>query len=221
MTLGELIALARSRLDDLEPEYRWSDDLLILWFNEAQIEACRRARLLKDSTTAAVCQIAFANDASQGALDSRVIRVERAKFGNASFQLRKRSYRDIEECDMNWQDRASATPRYFFTDFDAGHVNVYPALATADTLNLTVIREPLAAMADMDDSPEIATRYQFSMVDFVVYRALQSGDPDSGDEQRSQTALAMFEQEFGLRSNARSERFEEDNYPMSGYDGSV
>ena len=221
MTLEELIANARLRLDDVEPEYRWPDSSLILWFNEAQIEACRRARLLRDSSTAAVCQIAFGDADGEGILDSRIIRVERAKFANATLPLRKVSYRDIQECDPNWESRTASTPLRYFTDFNAGAINVYPAIKTGDTLKLTVIREPLAALAKMDDVPEIAGRYQYSLVDWIIYRAYQSGDPDSGDEARSQAALMAFTEEFGVRKSAREERFEESNYPHDGYDGSM
>lgn len=46
MTIGEILALARYRLDDREIPYKWTDAELVSYFNEAESEACRRANLL-------------------------------------------------------------------------------------------------------------------------------------------------------------------------------
>ena len=50
MTLGELIALYRAQSGDTAQPYFCDDDLLTIYANEAQMEACRRGQLLLDAS---------------------------------------------------------------------------------------------------------------------------------------------------------------------------
>ena len=50
MTLGEMIALYRAQAGDTAQPYFCDDELLAIYANEAQMEACRRGQLLLDAS---------------------------------------------------------------------------------------------------------------------------------------------------------------------------
>jgi hypothetical protein len=47
MTIGDILDFARFQLDDSEEPYKWSNQELCLYFNDAEAEACRRSHLLR------------------------------------------------------------------------------------------------------------------------------------------------------------------------------
>jgi hypothetical protein len=78
MTLEQLICLYREQSFDNGTPPFCSNELLTIYANEAQDEACRRGDLLRDSSSA-VCTIAFAADDESVAIDPRIIEIQRAK----------------------------------------------------------------------------------------------------------------------------------------------
>ena len=87
MNLEQLKATARSRADDLQPDYLWSDDEWTEYANDAQQQACRRARLIIDSTTTAITQLSMASGDLTASLDERIIFIKRAKISAVSIPL--------------------------------------------------------------------------------------------------------------------------------------
>lgn len=58
MNLQEMIQLYRAQADDGQPDPLCRDPILTIYANEAQEEACRRAQLLRDSTSP-MCKVAL------------------------------------------------------------------------------------------------------------------------------------------------------------------
>ena len=73
MKLEQLVALFRSEVDDTAAPYLWTDPEVIDYAADAEMEACRRALLLIDSSTVATCQYTVAPGASVVTLDPRVL----------------------------------------------------------------------------------------------------------------------------------------------------
>jgi hypothetical protein len=215
MKRGKLKEVARELLGDTRPPYFWSDVELEVYLNEAQVEACRRARLLVDSTTAAVCQVAITIDTQDFALDPRVIMVRRAKLANESFPLTRKSQAALDEEYPGWDTDSSSTPSFYFADANSAKISLYPKADTADTLHMTVVREPLVEMNDDEDTPEIPARYHYSLLHWALHRAYMKPGSETFNDKESATALAMFEVEFGRRRSADVERFEAEH---EGYD---
>lgn len=205
MNLTAIIALTRTRLDDATAPYLVSDANITAFANEAVTEAAIRSRLLVDSTTAALTQIAAGNNSWQYSLDSRVLFVKRARFNGQSFTLKKISHRDLDRDVPGWQDHSASTPIYYFTDLDTGKLAVYPKLLTAATLYLTVLREPLTALSQGSDSPEIASRHHSGLINWILYRCYDLPDPDINNSDLALKHLALFEQQFGPRLTANEE----------------
>src|SRR5574337_1519197 len=79
MTLDEMRAAVRHDLQDNTKPYRWGDDFLTRAINEAETEACRRARLITDSTSA-LTRVSFRIGDPACKLDPRIMFVRRLKI---------------------------------------------------------------------------------------------------------------------------------------------
>lgn len=204
MRLNDLIQIFRAEVDDAVTPYLWSDDELIEYANDAELEACRRSRLIVDSSTAAICQIAVVAGTATYALDPRVLFVRRARL-TGLLPLKRKNMQDMDIQYPGWEDAAAGTPSAFIPDFETGKIRLYPTPDAAATLNLMVVRDPLAEMNDDSDTPEIAARYHRSLRFWMMHRAYLKKDADANDPKKAAESLALFEQEFGKKSSALDE----------------
>jgi hypothetical protein len=213
MTLEELIAAARLEVDDnAANNTRVSDDVFTRFANEAQIEACRRARLLQDASTAAICQIAYAANAVSADLDPRVILIRRPMWAGRSVPLKRKLVREMDRERAGWESDTDSEPIAIVTDWQTGKLRPYPTPTVSGTINLIVIREPLDPMTQGIDEPEIPGRYHEGLVHWMRHRYFSLPDSQINDPKASLEALALFEAEFGTKSSARDEVYIEREY---------
>lgn len=59
MKRSEIVALFRSRIDDAEQPYLWKDPEVWRYLDDAHAQAAIRARLIRDSSSPAVCVLSF------------------------------------------------------------------------------------------------------------------------------------------------------------------
>lgn len=218
MTLRDLLSLVRNEIDDVTAPYLWTDPELIEYAVDAENEAARRARLLIDSSTVAVCQIAVVAATAAYDLDSRVIFIRRGKLSSEELPLSRAQMRDLDNALPNWE-ADTGTPSHFVTDFETGKIRLYPIPTANTTLNLTVVRLPLADMNDLDESPEINARYHRSLRYWIMHRAYGKQDSETKDEKKSLENLAKFEQEFGRKSSAVDEEWIEREQAYDTFSG--
>lgn len=81
MLLNDLLTEASIRLDDVNPPYRWADSTLVLYINEAEREACRRADLIIDKTTDLYCRIPLIAGNPRYTTNAKVLRILAANYG--------------------------------------------------------------------------------------------------------------------------------------------
>lgn len=218
MTLGELMDVARYRIDDRIAPYLWSRSELLEYAIDAQREACRRSRLIVDSSTAAICQVALTAATPTYALDSRIIFIKRVKLTGQVTPLSRMHSDDLDCNRPGWEDD-TGLPVGYVPNMDSNALRPYPTPDADYTANLTVIREPLVDMDDDDDVPEIAGRYHLGLVNWMVHRAFLKPDAEAFNPKGSDAALAMFEAEFGKRSSAQDEAWiarEHGYFPTEG-----
>jgi hypothetical protein len=204
VNLGELMEQARIRLQDIKAGNLWSDPELTMFINAAQREACRRARLIVDSTTDEITLITLQADTATYDLDPRIIFIRRAKLIGTSPTLFRVSYKDLDVQAPDWEDETD-TPRAYVPDMDENTFRPYPTPIAAGEVRLTVIREPLVDMANDVDVPEIKPRYLMSMMEWCYYLAYSKQDAETKDDAKAAAALAIFEGEFGKKSTAIDE----------------
>lgn len=216
MELSELMTLFRQEADDTVQPYLWSDAELIDFANDAQDEACRRGRLLVDSTTPEICTIAVTSGNPLIDLDPRVMFVRRARFAGRK-PLQRQNMQDMEATFWYWQDASPGNPMCFIPDFTTGKLLLWPTPDSDQTLHLTVVRTPLVDMNDGSDTPEIAPRWHRSLRFWMLFRAYSMQDSQANDPKKAADALLLFEREFGQKSSALDEAWiEREQTDMDG-----
>lgn len=204
MNLEAMIASARSRTGDTKTPQLWTDDEWAEYATDAEQEACRRARLIVDSTNAEICVIAFNSTDKFYELDPRIIFIRRVKVDGISRPLGKISYQDLDSGQPGWEEE-EGEPRAFILDMEDNKLRPYPAPDRDYTARLTVVRTPLDVLANDNDEPEIKARYHQSLLFWMLYRAYSKQDSDTQDDEKAAANLAMFENEFGKKSTAVDE----------------
>lgn len=199
-------AAARIRLGDRKASYLWADEELDAFANDAQNEACRRARLLIDSSTEEITLISLSAGEATYPLDPRILFLRRVKMTGVSQKLRPVSYKDLDTHQPDWQDE-TGEPRHYVPDMDTDLFRPYPTPEVAGTVRLTVVRLPLAPMVDDGDVPEVKPHLHESLLDWVCHRAYSKQDADTQDDEKAAIYLARFELEFGKKSSAVDEEW--------------
>lgn len=202
MTLAELRALFREEAGDTAEPFLWPNSILNLYANEAQTEACRRGHLLRDSVTA-ICQIAVTAGDPIVELDPRILDIQRMRLASQFIQLRGISVQEMDDSIPGWENQ-TGLPWRGVTDYQSNAIRLWPSPAANDVLKLSVIRLPLVDMVADTDEPEIRKEYHPQLVQWMLHRAYAKQDSEVFDANKSQTALANFEKEFGSRSSARN-----------------
>lgn len=222
MLTQDLINLFREEADDKNIPYLWSDALLCTYGTEGEAEAARRARLIKDATTAAVCAYAVTTSTQKITLDPRIIYVRSVYIASKTLPLERIHQHDINIAFPGWDTTVNlGDVNRFIVDKETGIMWFDSPFPASDTVNLTVIREPLLALSNINTvvNPEIAPRYQIKLVHWMLHRAFGKQDSETNDPDKAKNELEKFEAEFGKRMSAQDERYEQENYGYDDYDG--
>lgn len=214
MNLLQLRTSAKQRFQDQAGSDLIEDDEWDEYANEADNEACRRARLLTDSTTSAICSIAVVAGTASYALDSRIIFVRRVKLASKSDPIRKIRLVDLDDQVPGWESATGEIERYCL-DYQKGKLLFYRNPTASTTATLTVVRAPLAAMVNNTDEPEAPARSHPALVHWMLRCAYLKDDEEVQDEKKAAKHEALFEQEFGPKSTAIEETWINENH---GYD---
>lgn len=216
MTLEELIAQFRTDSDDKELPYLSSDADVTQWLNEATEEACIRAKLIRDVSTAAVCSIAVTAPTRVYTLHTAVIDITRAAFtptgSSTEYVL---DITDQIEQDRNfsdWRTRVDV-PRQIIQDDTTIQLGCIPS--TNGVLAIECYRLPLLNIEDRtDESPEIGRIHHRHLVYWALHRCFQRPDAEVYDQGRSDRGLMEFTKVFGLRPDANYRRDFQANRPL-------
>lgn len=216
MNLQKLRDLFRSSIRDTKKPYLVSDPEADEFANDAQVEACRRARLMVDSTSD-LAQPSITQGDPLVPKDSRIISLRVACLQSTRTPLRKRTVRMMDEEFPGWRTNANQSrPLAIVVDYDKDYYFLYPVPNASDTLLTTVTREPLAEMVDDEDEPEIPTRYHGSLVHWMKKRAYSLPDADLFNVDYAKAAEAEFSAEFGPAPSALDEQWEFEHYDDVG-----
>lgn len=204
MNLKALIAAARARSDDVDDQKPlWSDAEWTSFANRAQREACRRARLIVDSSTDEVTLLAIGAGEPTKEKHASILFIRRVKLVGGQV-LRPVSFQTLDCQDSNWEE-ASGTPRGYVPDFDSKLFRLYPTPDADVEVRLTVVRLPLADMVKGEDEPEIAAHLHDALIDGMLDEAYSKQDSQTFDPRRAEGHAARFAAEFGARSTAVDE----------------
>jgi len=203
VNLEDLLAELRVRLDDEAQPYLWSDETLVAYLNEAEREACVRARLIYDDTTPEFTVLAVTAGNPIVALDTRVLAVDRAILDGRELDRTNVLEMDRRHHGWNWRER---TGRPFEFIEEQTSLRLAPVPQENGVLRLSLWRLPTRDMVALTDEPEIAQRFHLQMIEWAIHLAFKRRDADAEDAQRAALAAATFTAAFGERPSADVQR---------------
>lgn len=215
MNKTELVAQFRVDADDRVVPYLASTRDVLAWLNEAEDEAAIRARLLKEVSNAALCEIAVTAAANVYALHEAVVWVTRAFFiptGSTAANGILLSIVDAEEMDRQRSDWRTTTEPPAFVVVNDTWLQLGCLPDTGGLLKLEVYRVPLNKIQDRtSESPEINRAHHRHLVQWALHKCYSRPDSELYNPGRGAAALENFERIFGLRVDAGLRRDAEAN----------
>lgn len=205
MTLDELRKELRTLLDDVAQPYLWEDTTLTAYLNEAEREACIRARLIYDED-GTLTQLSVGAGENTAALDPLILAVDRVYtvVNGRSRILMRTTVDDLDDQLGSYWKTTTGQPSRFYDE--QTYLGVCPTPTVDTDLSLAVWRLPLEPMADNDDEPDIAERFHFQLLDWAAHLAFKRRDADAQDQQRAANHEARFTNSFGVRPDANVQR---------------
>lgn len=208
MTFKELLQAAREELRDTvgsdDSDFALTRSAALRYFNEAESEACRRSRLLIDTDTAAICTVAVIAGQAVYSRDERIVKILSADLVGRSTPLFRMFRNDMP---AGWKDHTGSVQAWV-NDFATGMIRFYRISDENGVVKLEVQRTPLVAMAADASRPEIASRYHYGLIPYVVAKIRGNDDSELYDSRKAALAMAEFDKEFGTKRSANSEAYE-------------
>lgn len=186
MTVGDLIKAFREDEHDSVAPFMWSDAQLWRFANEALIEfAVQTKSIYDDEGEASV--IDYRAGEQDLDLHPAVIDVIEAYAGNRTLRIAAPGAvrRSALPC--------GGQPELLVLNRSSGLMRMYPAPATAGTLELLVVRKPLVEVGEADSIPDVPIDERRHLLQFIKHRAYSVPDADTFDAGRSAHFLAEFE----------------------------
>lgn len=207
MNLGQIIAKFRNRAQDEAEPFFWEVPDLTDYANQAEREASERAKLLLDTVTTAVCQISGIINTAVYSLHPSILEIVSVTW-DGTF-LTGVSRNELDRTHRHGWKTTKGQPRRFI-DPQEKYLTLYPIPTLAKLIELEVYRYPLAPMANDADTPEIAERHHFDLIDWMEHLAFRKDDQETQDLPRSERAAARFAANFGPKLDANTRRTQRD-----------
>lgn len=230
MTGKELIAhLRESVLDDTKLPYLWLDTELIRLLNYAEVQACRRAHLIVDATTALdsgtaatastagqrpLCSIPIIANQAVYELSPKVLQVKRVQLQSMAYEIpcSPVRYPELNEIIPDWFGTAGTVsssgsggyPDRFLNE-PGNTITFIKAPSANDTAFLIVVRIPLVSF-DCETSPEIDEKYHIDLCDWAAHLAFLKPDSDTTNANLAKFYEDRFTAKFGPLPDAYSVR---------------
>lgn len=198
-------------------DYLWSDERLVRYINEAQRRFAVQGLVIRDASTAEVCNITLVVGQSLYPLHESVIGVISAKRSTATADLTRIGhalFAASRPSSDQWYDTSGyvslppGAPVAYSTDegvsdFNSDSVSqvllrVYPvpsATEAGTVVNIRVLRKPIEelSLTNAGAVPEVPEDHHLEMLDWAAYLALRIVDDDAGSPSRAREFAASFD----------------------------
>ncbi len=204
MFLNDIIISAQNQADEVidKPDLLWSLAEWTGYANDAENEACKRANLIIDSSSA-MTSITVLSGIATYTINELILIIRRAKMTSGTEPLVKTSRRVLDASYPNWEADTGAV-RSWLPD-ESNKITLYRKPSSAGVLSLMVSRLPLTPMLlvnKLTDAPEIDVQYHEGLTDWMLHRAYSKQDSETLDKGKAKEHLARFEARFGARPSA-------------------
>ena len=196
MNLGEIITAFRYKTEDQTTPYKWSDAEITYYTNQIIWELCEKCRLIKDSSTTAICQISVIADTDLYTYDSRILEIEKPiRYGDDRIAIYPINRTEVFQYSQSWETVESGKPTHYMLDYESNKIRLYPIPTENTTLYLTVYRAPSADLVSttLTGTPEIKARYHYYLLEGILYHAYQKDDDNTLDLEQSTRNYQKFQ----------------------------
>lgn len=184
-----------------ETDSLWTDDTLLLYIKDAERRFARRTFVLRDGTTAAICQVRLKAGHQTYPLHESILGVVSARYELANNDLQRTGHAVLsmstppESLSFDPSDIAvlpPGAPIAFFTDETLVYasqqrvtLSVYPvpdAVADGKLINIRVVRLPLCGYTkgELNRESELPEDNHLDVLEWAAYRAQRTWDGDAG-----------------------------------------
>ena len=215
MNLSEQIASYRVQSRDRVIPYFADDDVVAGFLNEAQREACIRARLIHAADDAPVCNVPVSIGQAVVKLHATLYELTHCAFKPATWvdrcPVHLVSTEWLDANVRNWRDAPPGTPAYAVQDDKT--LRLVPRPDIAGTIILEGYRLPKFEMEDKEDEPEIGGAHHPYLVQWAIHKVFSIPDARFFDAERAGLAEAEFTRYFGPRPDADLRRTTREDVP--------
>lgn len=224
MKLQELIRRFRVLAKDTVEPYRAEDEDVVAWLNEAQDQACIRARLLVEDSNPDVCCIALTPGTYSYALHPKVYEIVSLRIGAPAGQMRAVALHTREWLDANVPDWRDYPRLCAMAIQDDTRLRLVGQVEQGEQLVLEAYRLPMVPMElpedpdnpkpDLVDEPEIHEAHHVHLIQWALHKAFSVPDSELFDPNRAQQAEDAFTAYFGpmpdsnLRRSTRADEYQ-------------
>lgn len=182
--IGNLIAAFREEERDTVQPYFWSNTLLVRYVNEALSRYAQLTMSFRDSD-GPLSQIEFSAGDIELPFDSRILTIVRAQVGE----------RELEVRNTVPPSTSAGNPAALFVNLASRWMRIYPTPVDDGTLNLTVVRYPLAILTEESEIPDVPLESQHVLLYWVKSRAYQTSDSEVYSADKAKFFDDAFSQE--------------------------
>jgi hypothetical protein len=195
MAPDEFLVRYRRETDDIDTQAPlWSDEEILNWAGEAEIEFCRLTNGISDARTEEVCQVDVVPGTQWYTLHASILKIRRVHRGDTGREVDLINVEDMAA--RGWRfDGIAGTLKALVVGLEEHAVRVYPNANETVTLNLTVFRKPLAPpSAENDNNPfEIAAEHHPFLLHWAKYLGYSKQDAETFDRTKAAEHKALFE----------------------------
>lgn len=202
MTLSEILEAFNRRVEDVVGLQAWPEPEKILFANQAEREACERAKLLQDIITIPVTAGKETYKLHPKTLEVHSVALD-GRFLTGVSRTR------LDELHPRGWNTKTGRPELFIDPYQRS-LTTFPIPVADGSLEVVFYRYPVEDMANPDDEPEVDERFHFDMIDWMEYLAYSKNDPETQDLEAAKRAAANFASKFGVKIDANVRRQQRD-----------
>jgi hypothetical protein len=227
-----VLQLREDILDDAVLPYLWLDPALLRYLNYAEVQACRRAHLIIDSTTEldsgtaatagtagqqSLCRFTVVPDQASYTLSRKILQIRRCQLASQVRPLLgPLTYAEMDDFMPGWQGTcgtagilvgtagSGGVPTLFLNE-PGNTVILVKAPSVADTAYLVVSRLPLIPFT-LETAPEIDEKDHEGLLNWAAHLAYSKNDSETYNPQKAKDHAEKFTAQFGELPDAYTDR---------------
>jgi hypothetical protein len=194
MNFLQIETSVRQTLDDNSTTDKlWSQDDILEYARDSESEACERADLIIDNTSA-LTDITVNTSTGTYGIASTVISIKSAMLASGTEPLMETSEEVLDKSVSGWRTASGVSRSYVMTP--TNNIILYPIPSAASTMNLTVSRFPNTPV-EVNGSPEVDSRYHQGLILWILHRAYLKNDSETLNTDKAADYARAFEKFFG------------------------